>query len=176
MMREEVLAGQSLMLVLGPQQWTQQAMHLACAVARDRGTTVEVVKMVAVRHPLLLGDDAGLLAYDQESRHLLQECATTAEDYGVRFHLHVFAYANYINGLASAAEQIDAAMIFVPTFDRPAAIWNRWLLWRLERAAKRPCYSLATPSDQPPQLLAEPAVAATAHLAAGDFPPATYTT
>lgn len=159
---------QSLMVVLGDRQWTQQAMHLACAMARDAGALVIVVKMVNVNHPLLLGDAAGLRDYTREDRCLLQDCAATAEDYGVTFRLQVFAYASYVSGVVSAVEQIGVSTLFMPPLSGPLAFWNRFMLWRLRRAVHKPLYTLQTPSDQPVVVLGESVLAGSSDAT---FPP-----
>lgn len=138
-----------LMVVLGDPGWTSQAMHLACAIARDNGAAIEIIRLVPANHPLDLGDAAGMVNYAACDRCALQDCAATAEDYGVRFETHACSYADYVNGMASVAEQLDVAMVFAPPPGGPLAAWRRLTTWRLRRALHRPLYSLSGPLDQP---------------------------
>lgn len=138
-----------LMVVLGEREWTQRAMHLACAVARDLHEPVVMVDMVRANHPALLGEAAGLINQTAAERQLLQECAATAEDYGVEFQLRVVCYADFVTGLASAAEQIHASLIFAPPPAGPFGFWNRLVLWRMEHAAHRAICTLESANGQP---------------------------
>jgi hypothetical protein len=147
-MRNEIMDGQAIMVVPGDWQWTQQAMHLACAMARDTGTAVVAVRMVPVNHPLLLGDISAV-KHTADERSLPYDCAVTAEDYGVAYQMLVFNYVNYFSGLSSAAEQINAIAIFMSIHHSSFVPWDRFQLWRLRRAAKRIIYTLETPADQP---------------------------
>ena len=47
-----------LLLVMSDSAWTSAALHLACAMARRRQTDIVLLKMVPVRHPVLLGTAA----------------------------------------------------------------------------------------------------------------------
>ena len=147
-MRNEPMNKQVIMIVPGDRQWTQQAMHLACAMARDAGTAVVAVWMVNVNHPLRLGDVYRVNQAANE-RDMPPDCAATAADYGVDYQTLVFNYADFVNGLASAAEQVNAAAIFMPPHHGSFGAWDRFLLWRLRRAAKRTIYTLESPADQP---------------------------
>lgn len=142
------MEGQAIMVVPGDRQWTQQALHLACAMARDTDTAVVVVKMVCVNHPLRLDDPLGG-SCGREDHCLWGDCAATAEFYGVPYQTLVFTYANFIPGLVSAAEQIEATAVFVPPLRSASTLWNRFLLWRLRRAFRQKLYTLETPIDQP---------------------------
>lgn len=139
----------ALMVILGDRSWTLQAMHLACAMARDSGGMVYAVKMVRVNNPVLLGDSAGYVNYSTQDRHALQDCEHTAQAYAIPFRPHVCIYANYAAGLATAAEQLDAAVLFVPPSLGRLVLWNRYQRWRLHHIIGRPIYGLATPDDQP---------------------------
>jgi hypothetical protein len=151
----------SIMVVVGDRTWTLQAMHLACAIGRDNSGLVVVVKMVRVNNPVLLGDASGLVHYSAHDRHALQECEATAEDYNVPFRLHVCTYADYAAGLAAAADQLDAALIFAPPPHSRLQPWNRFQTWRLHHIVHRPVFSLTTPADQPAVDLGRPAAGQT---------------
>lgn len=138
-----------LMVVLGDPHWTSQAMHLACAIARDNGAQIEIVRLVPVNHPLDLGDAAGFVNYTARDRCALHECEATAEDYGVQFEAHACAYADYVNAVASIADQLSAAIVFAPPLSSRFSPWRRFSTWRLRRALHRPLYTLSGPLDRP---------------------------
>lgn len=139
---------EALLVVLGDPGWTRRAMHLACAVARDLSMPVVVIDMVRVNHPSLSGETAGLLNHTPLERRLLQECGETAEDYAVNFELHEVAYADYVSGLASAAEQIGVSLVFAPPPASRFTFWNRLVLWRMQHAVHRPICTLESANGQ----------------------------
>ncbi len=147
----------SIMVILGERQWTMQAMHLACAVARDNEGRVIVIKMVRVNNPQLLGDAAGMANYSTKDRLALHDCEATAETYGVNFEEHVCTYADYAAGLAAAADQLDATLLLVPPPPSRFAPWNRYAQWRVRRIVGRPVYGLTSLADQPAVTLGAPA-------------------
>jgi hypothetical protein len=147
----------SIIVVIGDRSWTLQAMHLACTIARDNSGLVVVVKMVRVNNPVLLGDASGLVHYSSHDRHALQECEATAEDYNVPFRLQVCTYADYAAGLAAVADQLDAALLFVPPPQSRLQPWNRFQTWHLHHIINRPVFGLTTPADQPSVNLGRPA-------------------
>jgi hypothetical protein len=55
-----------LMIIMGERAWTLAALHLACAMSRRGQTEVLLLKMIPVRHPALLGTEAGLLDFAAE--------------------------------------------------------------------------------------------------------------
>ena len=139
---------QAIMIVPGTRQWTQQALHLACAMARDAGAVVVMVKMVGVNHPLRLDDLVGTKDTAQD-RCLWEDCAATADIYGVPYQVQVFTYSDYVPGLVSAAEQMGAAAVFVSPAHSSFRLWNQIRQWRLRYALKQTLYTLETPVDQP---------------------------
>lgn len=139
----------SILIVLGDHDWTIRAMHLACAMARDNGAVVFIVKMLRVNHPLLLGDVGGYVNYTALDRTALQACGDIAAEYGVPFREHVCTYADFAAGLAGAAEQLDAGVILTPPYTSRFEPWNRFMLWRVRRIVGRPLFTLSSPTDQP---------------------------
>ena len=131
----------TILIVLGDHTWTVQAMHLACAVARDMQAAVTVVKLVPVNHPLNLGQSSQLVNYTNQDRLALLESAATAEDYGVEFSLQVCSISRYVSGLASIVEQLGAAIVLAPPSTSRFAWWSRWQAWRIRHAVSCPVYS-----------------------------------
>ncbi len=120
-----------LMIVLGERQWTMQALHLACAMARRQDVTLILVKMVPVVHPQMLGTASGNLHFTLQDEQELQEYASTAEDYGVSFELTVCQYASFIHAVVDVAEQLAITAVFAAIPHSHVPFWvpiNRWWL------------------------------------------------
>lgn len=122
-----------LMIVMGERNWTLAALHLACAMSRREQADVLLLNMVPVRHPLLLGTEAGSLSFTAEDEAALNDMAATAEDYGVPLEVKNCQYANYWNAVADAAAQLGATAVLVniPSSRIPyRQELRRWLLRR----------------------------------------------
>ncbi len=126
-----------LMIIVGDRAWTLAALHLACAMSRRGETEVLLLKMIPVRHPALLGTEAGFLNFGAEEVLALEEMVATAEDYSVAVNVHLFQYANYWPGIVDAAAQLGATAVIarIPpsTFPYWQAFHRWWLRHRLTR-------------------------------------------
>lgn len=128
-----MMPNSTLMIVMNDHAWTLSAVHLACAMSRRDQTNVILVKMVPVRHPLLLGTAAGTLNFTAEDEAALADMAATAEDYGVPLDMKVCQYANFWHAVVDAAEQlrVTAVIAHIPASTIPYKQQiRRWLLHR----------------------------------------------
>jgi hypothetical protein len=132
----------TILVILGDREWTNRALHLSGALAREWRASVVLVMMTAVTHLEYLGDgvDETLLSYAELNQ--LQDCLSTVESYGVTADTRLFQYSDYVGGLLCAAEQMKAAAVFAPA---PAA-WlpglARLQRWWLRRRLGAPLYTL----------------------------------
>lgn len=132
----------AILVITGERNWTQRAVHLAGAMAREADAAVVIFRMVRVAHLEYLGAGAreALLPYDEYDA--LNEYAVTAEAYGVPVSVELFEYSDYVGGVLSAAESRTAVAIFAPA---PSAIVGplaRFRLWWMRRSLRRPLYTL----------------------------------
>ncbi|MCI0399146.1 MAG: hypothetical protein L0332_25860 [Chloroflexi bacterium] len=126
-----------VMLVLSERQWTLQALHLACALVRNQGGEIVLVKMVPVRHPAMLGTAAGYLDFTDQEEQAIRDFAATAEDYNVPFSITLCQYASYSNAVLSAAEQLQARIIFAPPPRSVIPLWSVVQQWWLKQSLAR---------------------------------------
>lgn len=145
----------TIVVILGEPEWTNRALHLSAALAREWQAAVTLIKMLPVAHLEYLGADVGetLLPY-QESCHL-QACAATVESYGVPTELRLFQYSDFVGGVLSAAEQLDAAAVFAPAPAGRLPGLGRLQAWWLRRSLGVPLYTLGV--GDAPLVLALPA-------------------
>jgi hypothetical protein len=144
-----------LMIVMGDKAWTLAAMHLACAISRRSQTKIVLLKMVPVRHPQLLGTDAGSINVTPEDKAALSDMAATAEDYGVSIDLHLCQYANYWHAVVDVAEQLGVTAVIIHMPSSPLPQWRRWLL---SRQLARQQQLLLTLDDLTPSLTWAPSL------------------
>jgi hypothetical protein len=115
----------NLMVVVGERSWTEQALHLACTLARQHKGAVSLVNLVPVRHPLMLGTDATYLNFTAEAEANLEDLAATIEDYNVPYTVHICGYASYQNAVKQIADTLDAAVVFAPPRSGAIPLWSQ---------------------------------------------------
>lgn len=145
---ENSMATARILVVLGVEKWTRQAMHLACAMARNLDASVAIIRLVPVSNPHQLGATDRTPERNPQCLALQHELLATAEDYQTKAEVIRLHYASYNSGIGSAAEELQALALFSPP-PRHTVKWLRtFQLWRLRRAVKCPLYTL-DPADQP---------------------------
>jgi hypothetical protein len=137
-----------ILVVIGEEKWTRQAMHLACAMARNLDASVALIRLVPVANPHQLGNIYRSPDVDPNHRALLYELLATAEDYQTKTEIIRLHYASYINGISSAVAELQALALFSPAPRHQSHLWYRFQLWRMRRAVKCPLYTL-DPANQP---------------------------
>lgn len=103
----------TILINLDDQQWTMEAMHRACMLARQKNTTITLLHLMPVQHLAWLGTDFGIPSMSNKDRVTVKECAQTAEDYGVMVVLQPMRYATFVDAIADAADCLDADYVFV---------------------------------------------------------------
>src|SRR5262245_49691972 len=92
--------------------WTMQALHLACAMARNTGAEVALLRLMQVQHLSYLGTPFGNNPPTHQEQNRLKEYALTAEDYGVELTLHSMQCTTLLDAVVEAAEYLDARVVF----------------------------------------------------------------
>lgn len=126
-----------IMIVLGEPGWTNQALHLVCAIGRRQNVAIVLTKMIPTVHPQMLGTAAGYLQFTAQDEQDLQEYAATAEDYGVKFTIQLCQYANYLRGIASAAQQLQVSDVLAYIPANRFAKWQQLQTWWLRQLLHR---------------------------------------
>jgi len=123
-------------------EWTMKAMHLACAVARNTGSSLVLLHLIPVKNPGLLGSPVGLDSLSRLEEANLKEYGMIAEDYGVKLVLQPMQYLSLIEALVQAAENVNAHAIFARLPEHSFQFWNRFQRWSLRRQLRCPLYTL----------------------------------
>ncbi|MFO7664982.1 MAG: hypothetical protein R6X18_20670 [Chloroflexota bacterium] len=137
-----------ILVVTDEEKWTRQAMHLACAMARNLDASVALIQLVPVANPYQLGNIDHPPDFDPDHQAFINELLVTSEDYQTKTEIIRLHYASYINGISSAAEELQALGLFSPPSRYKGHLWERLQSWRLRRAVKCPLFTL-DPADQP---------------------------
>jgi hypothetical protein len=153
---------QSIMVQITDRRWTLAAMHLACALAREAGAEVALIKLVPVQHVGWLNTDFGYLQLTADDRKDMRDYQTIAEDYGVQSSRHFYQYATLPGAIVDAAAYVNAQAVFATLPSSIVPLWRKVQLWWLRRSLKRQqceLYTLEPPinaSDWTPSVLIQP--------------------
>jgi hypothetical protein len=154
----------SIMVQIAEPQWTLQALHLACAVGRTNSYRITLVKMVPVSHVGWLATEFGYQHFSIEDRRLLQECAITAEDYGVTVVTELFQYITLSEAIVDASTCFNARIVFATLPHYRLPYWRKFLIWQMRNGLAqqhRLLYTLEeslTPVQQTPSIVVPPLV------------------
>jgi len=138
----------TIMVYMADHTWTSQALHLACAVARNTGTDITLVRTMPVQHVSWLGTELGEMPLTPGDYQALREYQATAEDYGVNFCVQSMQCISLADALVEAADQLDAAMVFATLPEYSLSYWRKFQLWTLHRrlaAHQRQLHTLEQP-------------------------------
>jgi len=140
----------TLLVQMADEQWTMSALHLACALARNVGGKVVLLRLMQVQHPSYLGTAFGDRSPSETEYHDLKEYAATAEDYGLQLTVQPMQCATTLDAVADAAEQLDAFAVFAHVPESRIPYWRQFQIWNIERrlnAQNRQLFTLDQPID-----------------------------
>ena len=130
-------AEQIIMVQILDREWTQEALHCACRLARNTSATIVLVKMIPVQHPGWLGTDLGYQNFTAQEQAEYADYQTTLEDYGVEFTALLFQYLTLTDAIAQAAEHVNAQIVFARVPDSIIPFWTQFQQWSLKRQLTR---------------------------------------
>lgn len=121
------------MVQIADRAWTLDAVHCACRMGRRSPAVIALISMVPVQHPGWLGTEWGSMDFSDAAKDDLEDYQATVLDYGLDCRTVQGQYLDFVGGLADAAEQLDAVVIFakLPPILIPA--WRRLQIWLLKR-------------------------------------------
>ncbi|MBL8164451.1 MAG: hypothetical protein JNJ61_20855 [Anaerolineae bacterium] len=140
----------TILVQISEPSWTMQALHLACALARNNAAQIILLRLMPVRHPSYLGSAFGNSPPTEQERHDMAEYAATAEDYGVELSIQPMQCATVLGALVDAADQLNVDAVFAHIHKSWIPYWHQFQTWDLRRqlsAAHRQLFTL----DSPPQ-------------------------
>ena len=122
----------TIMVQMSDKQWTMEALHLACAMARSIGGQVVLLRLMLANNPGLLG--WGLITPPTAEEYTqMGEYAAVAEDYGVECCVQSMQYVSLIDALGQAVEHVNAAVLFASIPQSRFSLFRKFRLWSLKR-------------------------------------------
>jgi hypothetical protein len=146
----------TLLVQMSDRVWTEEALHVACAMAHSFDGTVVLLRMMKTEHYSWLGTDFGSESFSPEESNLLWSYKAIAEKYGVELFVQPMQWIDYVDALVQAADELDADAVFAHVPASVMPLWRRFQSWDLRRQLgqrRRVLYTL----DQPAQPVAIPA-------------------
>lgn len=123
----------TILVQLSEYNWTIQAMHLACALARSNQTNLIVLRLDHVTHPANLGTEFGQNPPGKQEIKVLEACAEIAEQYSVPFQLAAIQCATTEGALLTAVDEYYADILFAPVSITRLPVWHKVKTWNFVR-------------------------------------------
>jgi hypothetical protein len=140
----------NIMVQMAEEGWTMHALHLACALARNTGAKIMLLRLIAVQNPGLLAASMNPSSPTEREYASMEEYAATAEDYDVELVVQPMQCVNGLDAIVDAAEQLDALVVFAQVSDSHIPYWHKFQVWNLERRLRlqrRQLFTLDQPID-----------------------------
>ncbi len=141
----------TILVQMSEPAWTMQALHLACALARNNSTQIILLRLIPVHHPSYLGTAFGNTPPADHEQHELDEYAATAEDYGVALSIQPMQCATTLDALVDAADQLNVDVVFAHPGKSWLPYWQAFQTWNLKRQLSAVQRQLFTLDSVPPK-------------------------
>ncbi len=128
-------------------QWTEEALHLACAMAHTSDADLVMLELIPVQHYSWLGTSFGF-QQEGDKHDEVKRYRGIAASYDVELSVQPMQYISLIGALVEAVELLEAQALFthIPTSSLP--LWRSLQIWNLHRQLARQGCTLHT-LDQP---------------------------
>jgi hypothetical protein len=122
-----------IVVQISDREWTMQAVHFACAMARNTESTLVLLQLWPVTNAGLLGTGIGADALSARNALDIEEYETIAEDYGVPLVVQPMECESLIEATMQAAAQLKAAALFMHLSQRRFAFWHQFQVRHIQR-------------------------------------------
>ncbi len=140
----------TILVQMADARWTEQALHLACAVTRSTHAGVTLLRLIPVQHYSWLGTPFGYPGLSSEESARIWKYKGVAEKYGAELTLEQMQSISLVGALCDAADLLDAQAVFASIPDSIIPFWRKYLVWELRRLLaqhQRTLYTFDHPSQ-----------------------------
>ncbi len=123
----------TIMVQISNHEWTREALHCACLLARNTSARIVLVQMIPVQHASWLGTGWGYLNLTDQDQADFADCKAMLEDYGVEFTSLVFQYVTPTEAIAQATEHVNANAVFAKIPKSVIPLLTAFQRWSLNR-------------------------------------------
>jgi len=142
----------TILVQMAEPQWTKEALHLACAMARNTNSNVTLLRLIEAQYYSWLGTSYGVETFSPDESASLWDYKTIAEKYGVELCVQPMQYVTFGGALVDASDELNANVVFARIPASAIPFWHKYQSWDLHRQfeqRERTLYTL----DQPVQSL-----------------------
>src|SRR5262249_23712425 len=130
------MASQTVILVqIADRDWTLEALHCACRIARNTSGRVVLVKMISIAYWPGIRQRHG--TFTPQDQIEFADYQATIEDYGVEFLPMPFHYTSLVRATAQVADYVGARIVFARIPQSVFPFWTTLQGWLLKRQLAR---------------------------------------
>ena len=141
---------ETILVQMADSQWTEAALHLACAMARNTKAEIILLRMIETQHMSWLGTAYGADAFSPEENALVWQYKTIAKRYGVELSIEPMQWLTYVDALVEASDLLNAKVIFASVPESRLPFMRKFQTWDLRRQLaqrQRTLYTLDAPTN-----------------------------
>ena len=139
---------ESILVQMAEARWTEEALHLACAMARNTHSEIVLLRMIETQHLSWLGTSFGMESFSPEESDRVWEYKAIAKRYGVEFSVEPMRWVSYVEAMVEASEQLNAEVVFAHLPESRLPFVRKFQIWDLRRQLAQRHSTLYT-LDQP---------------------------
>lgn len=110
------------------------ALNFACTIARTNHGCIVLLKLIPVSHPEWLGTEWGYMNFTPQEQQALKSYEQIVESCGIDVKTCVMQVMSTRNGIISAADSVDAQIVFARLPHSIIPFWHAWQTRKLRRA------------------------------------------
>jgi hypothetical protein len=139
---------EAIIVQMADGQWTEAALHLACAIARTTHSEIVLLRMIETQHLSWLGASVDFDSFSMEDTERLWAYKAIAEKYGVEFSVEPMQWVSYVEAMVEASDQLNAEVVFAHIPESRLPIMRKFQTWELRHELTQRNRTLYT-LDQP---------------------------
>ena len=123
----------TILVQMADRQWTEEALHLACAMARNTQSNVTLLRMIQAQHYSWLGTSLGYETFSPEESDAIWGYKVIAQKYGIDLFVQPMQWISYVGAIVDASDQLEADVVFASVPQRLFPLWRKYEIWDLRR-------------------------------------------
>ncbi|MEO8395151.1 MAG: hypothetical protein ABI700_19295 [Chloroflexota bacterium] len=139
---------EAIIVQMADNQWTEAALHLACAMARTTHSEIILLRMIETQHLSWLGTSLGVETFSPEESDRVWEYKAIAKRYGVEFSVEPMQWLSYVDAIVEASDLLNAEIVFASLPENRLSFMGKFQRWDLRRQLSQRHRTLYT-LDQP---------------------------
>jgi nucleotide-binding universal stress UspA family protein len=115
----------TILVQLRDEKWTTEALHYACATARETNAEIVLVKFTPVTNPAMLGMAIATHGLSMHEYNALHTYAEIAERYDVTIVFETMQYMTLSDAIVEMANNLDVAMVIAELPESKIPYWHK---------------------------------------------------